>query len=757
MNILVVDDNATNRKLLRAILQADGLDTHEAADGVEALAVLERDPVDAIISDILMPNMDGYRLCHEVRQRERLCRIPFVIYTNTFTSPGDEKIAFELGADDYLKKPAPAARILAALHDAVARAPLRHPQPPRPEQELALMKTYSEQLVVKLEEKNTQLIQQAEELNRSHSLLSAVIEGTNDIVFVRDLEGHHLLINSAGARFLGRTVEEVIGKTLAELVPPEVFRQFDEDDRQVLASRRSQTYERTVTWAGVRRTLLITKGPLRDIEGNISGILGISRDISERKRIEEALQESEEVFRRLSDSSPLGIMLMDKQGQCTYANPRGRAILGVKTLAWVGAGWTRFVHPQDRQPMLDEWVAASGEGREFSREFRLRLADGTVRWVRLQSSPSLSDNGELRGSVATVEDITVRKQSEESVARLAAIVQFSDDAIISRALDGTILSWNRGAERIFGHRPDAVIGKFISILSSPEGLKELSQINEKLRRDQRLEHFETTRLRKDGTQIHVSLSVSPLKDSTGKLMGASVIARDITERKRGEEAMRALSVRLMKAQDEERRHIARELHDSTSQKLAALMMNLGTLAYKITAEQSTQKKIVADSLALVEACSQEVRTISYLLHPPLLDELGLLVSIRSYVEGFSKRSGIRMTLDLPAKLPALPAGTELALFRVVQESLGNVHRHSGSRAASVRLMRQRSRVVLEVRDRGHGLTLKELKQGCEDASLLGVGIAGMQERLQYLGGSLGILSGARGTTVRAIVPLAGKS
>ncbi len=150
MNILIVDDIATNRKLLRAVLEAEGLTVFDAADGVEALTLLEREPVDAVISDILMPRMDGYRLCLEVRRSEKFGAVPFLVYTSTYTSPSDEKTAMDLGADKFLKKPSPASEIVRSLQEAIQNLRGGHRKVAPPTQELDLMKEYSQRLVTKL-------------------------------------------------------------------------------------------------------------------------------------------------------------------------------------------------------------------------------------------------------------------------------------------------------------------------------------------------------------------------------------------------------------------------------------------------------------------------------------------------------------------------------------------------------------------------------------------------------------------------------
>ena len=228
---------------------------------------------------------------------------------------------------------------------------------------------------------------------------------------------------------------------------------------------------------------------------------------------------------------------------------------------------------------------------------------------------------------------------------------------------------------------------------------------------------------------------------------------NIRDREQANKALRELSRRLFQMQDEEHRRIARELHDSVAQELAAVSMNLGELQKRIEGRDRITDNLLSDSMALVEQCNREIRTISHLLHPPLLDELGLRRALQDYIEGFAGRSAIVTTLDVAEDVDRLPAEIETALFRVVQESLGNIHRHSGSTAAAIRIRRDAGTVRLEISDEGGGLP-PGLRQGNKEMSVpVGVGIAGMRERLRQVGGQLEIESSDRGTTVRAIVPL----
>ena len=217
-------------------------------------------------------------------------------------------------------------------------------------------------------------------------------------------------------------------------------------------------------------------------------------------------------------------------------------------------------------------------------------------------------------------------------------------------------------------------------------------------------------------------------------------------------SLRDLTARLLHFQDEERRRIARELHDSVGQTLAALSMNLSSVGADIQRLTKTAAA-VADSESLVKEMSKDIRTISYLLHPPLLDEAGLASALRWYVEGLTARSEIRVDLQVPDDFDRLHRDLETAIFRVVQECLTNVHRHSGSLVAKIRLSRSANDVQLEVRDEGKGIPAEKLAE-MASAGMPGVGIRGMRERIHQLGGSLEISSGGKGTAVIVKLPVA---
>ena len=377
----------------------------------------------------------------------------------------------------------------------------------------------------------------------------------------------------------------------------------------------------------------------------------------------------------------------------------------------------------------------------------------------------------------------LRLKADRAIGLLAAIVDSSDDAIVSKTLDGVITSWNAGAERLFGYTAREAVGQHISLIIPANRRDEETVIIERIKKGERIEHFDTVRVRKDKTPLDISLTISPVRDATGKIVGASKIAQDITQRKRIERelreseeryrtladaldtqvrfrtqeletsnsALRDLSGRLLASQDHERRHIARELHDSAGQTLAALGMQLARISADAKKNPAQLAKDVEDAEELVRHLSQEIRTTSYLLHPPMLDENGISSALSWYVQGLAERSSLAIDLKVPDDFGRLPSEMELLIFRLVQECLTNIHRHSGSNTALIRVERKESSVDVEVQDQGRGMSPERLAEIQSQGT--GVGIRGMRERVRHFRGDLVIESNGSGTKVYATIPV----
>jgi len=264
-------------------------------------------------------------------------------------------------------------------------------------------------------------------------------------------------------------------------------------------------------------------------------------EIAERKRVEQALSESEARFKSAFTSTSLGVLLVSSEGFFLQANQAACEVLGYSEQELLCKSVESVSHPDDAEACVQHLRQSRSEGPNPPFETRAIRKQGEVIWVLLHSSPVRNASGRVLYYVQQIQDITARRRTEESLRHLAAIVEYSDDAIFGKDLDGVILSWNKGAEQVYGYSAGEVLGRPISLLMPPERSDELPKILAQIKQGIPVEHFETVRLRKDGQRIRVSITVSPILDYSGAVVGASATARDISARKRAEEGLRYLA------------------------------------------------------------------------------------------------------------------------------------------------------------------------------------------------------------------------
>ena len=343
-------------------------------------------------------------------------------------------------------------------------------------------------------------------------------------------------------------------------------------------------------------------------------------------------------------------------------------------------------------------------------------------------------------------------QLAEGLRQKTELLKLSREAVLVVDLSDKIAFWSDGAEQLYGWKRAEALGKSPLELLQTQLPRPAAQIETILRREPHWEGElkQTTRY---GARISVSTRWALWRDLSGRTLGRFQLDSDITRRKNVEQELRVLSGRLLTIRDEERRRWARELHDSVGQLLVGITMNLSILQRQFDGAGPIDAKFLSESMHLTNEALQEIRTLSYLLHPPMLDEVGLASALRWFASGFSKRSQIEIDLEIPESLGRFPRDLEIAAFRIVQETLTNVHRHSGSSTAKINIWRSTNQLRLKVEDQGKGMILPAFGKDDRENAILGVGISGIRERVRQLGGQMQIRSGEWGTALEVVFPL----
>lgn len=383
------------------------------------------------------------------------------------------------------------------------------------------------------------------ELQQQRAWFEVTLASIGDAVITTDTQARVTFLNPVAESMTGWTLADALGQPLRQ-----IFDIVNEDTREPAANPVDQVLSTGQTVGLANHTSLIaadgrevaiedSAAPIRDAEGKVAGAVMVFHDVTRRRMAERALRASEGRLRAVFAQAAVGIAIMDLDGRFEEVNGKVSEIFGYSPVELRARTFPELAHPDDveRSRVLLRQLA-EGSISDSALERRFVRKDGAVVWAKMTVTLLLPETAAPVQIVGIIEDITERKHAEELRGRLAAVVEHSDDAIITKTLDGVITTWNPGAQRIFGYSADEVVGESILVLI-PQKLKdEEPTILARLRRGERIDHFETVRRRKDGELINVSLTVSPLKDATGTVIGASKIARDITRQKRAEDVLR---------------------------------------------------------------------------------------------------------------------------------------------------------------------------------------------------------------------------
>lgn len=619
---------------------------------------------------------------------------------------------------------------------------------------------------------------EAEEILRtSEERLRSLVQNLHVGIVIYSADGRVAFANQAVLDLVGMPLERIKGKSSVEVG----FIALNEDGSLMAAERRPVA---TVISTGkpVRNLLTGWRSPatneliwlLLDAVPEFSAVGELLRivvsftDVTEQRRASEALRESEERFRTLVTELHVGVALHQPDGRVEYVNPalvrllripdvssitgKTMAELGLKTLAEDGRELT------DEERPVSVVIRTRTAVRDVLVGLRRQPSEAPI-WIFGSSVPHLDASGNLVRVISSFMDMTEYRRASaalrESEGRFRTLVDDLHVAVVLHRPDGQIEFANPAAYRMFGVPQGAATGK----RPSDFGVEMFEENGRPPEENPVYKVFRTGEaipngllaLRHYGSDkaLWIFGNAVPQFDAHGKVIRVITTFSDVSQMKNAEQEIHQLSTRLMRLQDEERRHIGRELHDGLAQTVLAINLSLAQARQSLEPGEKGATRALEKARELTQQLSREIRTLSYLLHPPLLDELGLVSAVREYAYGFSERSAIETEVKVEPEFPRLSAEVELALFRIVQECLTNIQRHSGSETASILLRREGSQVLLEIADQGRGA--EGWSKAENGNARLGVGIAGMRERISQLGGKLEILSGAQGTTVRAMV------
>jgi PAS domain S-box-containing protein len=490
----------------------------------------------------------------------------------------------------------------------------------------------------------------------------------------------------------------------------------------------------------------------------VSLFLLMIAEVTRRTRAEAVARENEEKFRLLvSGIQDYAIVRLDLDGRITTWNRGAEGLFGYSAVEILGQPLSHLFQTCDSDTPANHLRSALNDGH-MQDECQQVRHDGSIFWATADLTLLKTDDGQPRGFALITRDITERRRQREEISqREAQLNGFFSNAPVGLAILGRDLRFQRinGIfSKLNGLQPEENTGVHVRDVTSSLAVELEPLIRRVVDTGVPVLNHEIMgeAPANPGVPGWWLKSFFPIRKQDGVVTQIGAIVQDITALKRAENAVRWLSGRLLQLRDDERRRLARDLHDSLGQILSAVKMNLSYLGRDTSQLDERGRNAVTESKDLIDSCIKEVRTLSHLLHPPMLDEVGLLPAIRWFVTGFSQRSGIEVTLDLPSTLQRFPVELEIAIFRAVQESLTNVHRHSGSLTATVSLEAVDGEVRLRVSDQGRGIPPQMLAARGEE-SAIGTGILGMRERMRQLGGQLEIAALEQGTAILVTLPL----
>jgi PAS domain S-box-containing protein len=771
LNILIVDDQPLNLKLLKAQLEAEGHTVAEAPNGVEALSRLDSMALDVIISDILMPVMDGYRLCGKVRSSERHRNLPFIFYTATYTSPADEELCLQLGANRYLRKPVHAWEMLAAIEEALDSS-YRPPQVTLQEQDI--LKEYSERLIFKLEQKNAELANLSDRLKVKVSALDAA----TDAIVIADAKGVISWVNRA---FSAGRSESAIGMALRDVIelPEDISR---------------ETYWKTHAehaWRGESATRLrdgalhfdeVIVTPVFDSGDAITNFVAVIRDATRRKETEEQLRETHERLHEFLDRSPAILYALKIEGESItprYVSENIVRLLGVSqeetlSMEW----WLDSIHPDDRAGAYAGMSEAINEGDSHT-EYRLRHRDGTYHWVHDARRLVRDASGRPSEIVGATTDITERRQAQDDLRESERRFQsmLSNLELITMMLDGQarISYCNDHLLRLTGWKREELLGRdWFETFIPPELSAELHKTFSNLLSDlPEAWHHENEILTRSGKRLLIRWNNSCLRSPSGEVIGMASIGEDVSERRDLERQM--LRAQRLESLGTLAGGIAHDLNNLLMPILmgATLLRRLGASEQALRAVDNIERSVkrgsdlvkqvllfagggeTSRSPVSLKDIAQELEAILVSTFPKNIQfEISIPTSVRAAMGNITQLTQVLLNLCVNAR-DAMPQGGQISVTAMNTELSQDSASHIAGAASG-------PYVVLNVTDTGEGMAKETIDRifdpfftTKEKGKGTGLGLSTVQGIVASHGGFISVASDVgQGTTFKVYLPAA---
>jgi PAS domain S-box-containing protein len=724
--ILVVDDDGAIRELFSMVLRREGYEVQEAATGQQGLKLAQTRHPDLVLLDVGLPDMSGVEVCRQIKNDPSLKDVFVALCSGEATGEEDKVGGLHTGADEYLVKPIGIEELLARV-----------------------------QTLLRLRN-TTAALRNSEEHHRK------LIDILPDAVCLIHPKGRLLAVNSQAVAMFGcSNPDELLQKSIFELAPAKEHESIGTDIVVALKAGIIRNAEYTMLKKdGTRFRVELSATVSLGFNDQPAGLLSVVRDITESKQAQEALQDSEERFRQLADNirEVFWMSTIDK-GTIIYVSPAYEEIWGqpCSSLYASPRNWIEAIHPDDRKDVAESALTKQVTG-EYDEVYRIIRPDGSIRWIQDRAFPIRDASGNIYRIVGIADDITKRKEAwdalGESEARKRAIMQASLDGIITIDHEGRMVELNSAAERIFGQSQSKLIGENIlgviptsfkpwfknGLTNSFAGVKGPIQGS----------RIEMPALRTDGSHFFAEFTITQIR-----LLGHPMFTlyiRDITKHKNAEAELRSLPQRIIKAQEDERSRIARELHDGINQMIASVKMRLRRVEDSLPDLKPAAREILRRCDHLLVNVLEENRRIAHNLRPAELDQLGLAAACGSFCNEVQLRTHLKFQYRFIPSNQRLSPALELNLFRIVQEAITNIEKYARAKSVKLQIQFVKNSLVMKIQDDGKGFDAKKLKD--RGTMLHGLGLTNMRERALSLGGTCKIESlPGLGTTIIVRVPV----